>query len=110
MSKKTNVNVFLKMAARLSISLTFDTCHTTNVYLKYSFYNHNVHVLLNEFERYFSAMIDQDIDPDVRSKNFEKKTQRKVKRLQYLISNDAGVVCSNDPTKVRKTINYYLHT
>lgn len=98
------------MAARLSISLTFDTCHTNNVYLKYSFYNHNVHVLFNEFERYFGGMMVQDIDPNARSKNFEKKAQRKLKRLQHLISNDAGVVCSNDPTKVRNTIHYCLHT
>lgn len=47
----------------------------------------------------------EDIDSNIRSKNFEKKTQRKLKRLQHLISNDAGIVCSNDPTKVK---NIYL--
>lgn len=46
------------------------------------------------------STIMEDIDPNIRSKNLEKKTQRKLKRLQYLISNDAGIVCSNDPTKV----------
>lgn len=45
----------------------------------------------------------EDIDDDLRSKNVEKKSQRKLKKLQHLITNDAGLICSNNPTRVRKT-------
>lgn len=41
-----------------------------------------------------------DKKSDVISKNHEKKIQRKQKRFQHMISNDAGVVCCDQPTKV----------
>lgn len=43
------------------------------------------------------------------SKNLEKKIQRKQKRFQHMISNDAGVNCCDQPSRVgfflrRKTL------
>lgn len=34
------------------------------------------------------------------SRNVEKKIQRKQKRFQHMIANDAGVVCCDEPTRV----------
>lgn len=41
-----------------------------------------------------------DKKSDIISKNHEKKIQRKQKRFQHMISNDACIVCCDNPTKV----------
>lgn len=43
---------------------------------------------------------------DAISKNHEKKIQRKQRRFQHMIANDAGVVCCNQPTKVGFSMRY----
>lgn len=43
---------------------------------------------------------ENDKSTDLISKNHEKKIQRKQKRFQHMIANDAGIVCCDHPTKV----------
>lgn len=43
------------------------------------------------------------------SKNHERKVQRKQKRLQHTISNDSGVICCDEPTRVILNNNVNLY-
>lgn len=44
------------------------------------------------------------------SKNHARKVQRKQKRLQHMISNDSGVVCCDEPTRVTLLKSYPFHS
>lgn len=45
--------------------------------------------------------LKDDKSTEVISKNHEKKIQRKQRRFQHMITNDAGVICCDQPTKVK---------
>lgn len=53
---------------------------------------------------------DAESDTDILSKSREKKIQRKQKRLQHMITDDSGIECCDQPSRVNnlEKLNFFM--